>query len=66
MPSTKGLKSGDLIAYDDGQRQFTAIIINVTSTQKAQVRPLIYVDNIFNPTRIINTYRKFMMITEKN
>jgi hypothetical protein len=62
MPSTKGLKSGDLIIYNDGYTQFPAFIISITSTQKAQIKPLIDVNETFNTKYIINTYRKFMTI----
>jgi len=59
---TKGLKKGDIVYYNDGHWKYNAIVINVTSTQKAQIRPLTHIDNIINPTYIINTYRKFMTI----
>ena len=55
------LKKGDVIVYNDGHTPiFQAIIVNITSTTKAQIRALKDVDNIFTTNRIINTYRRYM------
>lgn len=59
--STAGLKSGDMIYYDDGRHQFKATVIDVTSNQKAKIRPHIYTDH-YDPKYIYNDYRKYMEI----
>ena len=61
--STRGLKSGDIVIYDDGNRNFKAKVIKVSSNQKAQIRPLINVDDMFNTNNVINTYRSFMKMS---
>jgi len=56
-----GLKTGDIIIYDDGHTPiFRAVVVNVTSSTKAQIRALKDVDDIFTTNRIINTYKRYM------
>ena len=61
--STRGLKAGDIVVYDDHNKNFKAKVIKVTSSQKAQIKPLTDVDDTFNTSNIINTYRSFMKIS---
>ena len=60
--TTKGLKIGDKVLYDDGVLQFEAIVVNITSTTKAHIKALSYVNEIYNPHTCVNDYRKFMTI----
>jgi hypothetical protein len=62
VSNTKGLKSGDIVQYVFGPYNFTATVVNVTSTTKAQIKPHSNVDTTFNTSNIINTYRKYMCI----
>jgi hypothetical protein len=59
---TAGLKKGDIVLYDDGIVRFEAVVENVTATTKAQIRALKYVNDMFNPDTVVNTYRKNMTI----
>lgn len=60
MSSTRGLRAGDIVTYDDGEVKFTATVVKVTATTKAQIRAHTYVSELFNPQTIVNTYRKYM------
>lgn len=65
MSSTRGLKAGDIILYDDGVVRFLATVINVTSSQKAQIRSHMHVNDLFQPQNLVNTYRKYMTIVRE-
>ncbi len=60
--TTKGLKIGDRVLYDDGILHFDAIVVNITSTTKAHIKALYYVNELYNPGTCVNDYRKFMAI----
>lgn len=60
--TTKGLKPGFKVRYSDGRRDFDAVVIEVSSSQKAVIEALTDVDDTFNTRTKVNTYRKFMKI----
>lgn len=64
LMSTKGLKNGDVVDYKYNGLQFTATVVNVTSSQKAQIRAHLPVNDYFNPSTVVNTYRKYMTIVK--
>lgn len=61
-PDTKGLKAGNYVVYNDGRICFPALVIEVTATTKARIRPLEHVDDDYNPKHQVNTYRRWMAI----
>lgn len=60
---TKGLKTGDLVVYDDGRRpSFEAIVINIVSNQRAEIQALEDIDDDFNRKTSSIVPRRFMKI----
>jgi len=61
---TPNLKPGDFVLYrgPEYNNDMIAMVIKVTSSTKAQIKPLEYYNNMFNPNSIINIYRKNMTI----
>ena len=63
--STKGLKVGDIVEYNNSGLKFNAKVLEVSSTQKAVIQALTDVDETFNTRNRVNTYRKNMKIIEE-
>lgn len=63
--STAGLKGGDIVLYTDKEVEFKAKVMAVTSTTKALICALTYINETFNPNTHVNTYRKYMTIIKK-
>lgn len=63
---TTKFQEGDIIYFDDHSHKCVAEVVKITSTTKAQIRPLVDIGEIWNPNSIINTYRKFMTLRYKD